>query len=169
MRSNSAEETSAMSAEETSAVPAEEFDSDVPRIKDEKVVSFEPSVPGSSLVSTTAVNSGLSSMRPTIVSGVPSAVDDNKVTSSELRVASTGGGGGGTSPPVIRSWIHAAAVSAVRVRCAVPLRKLSAAVLSATVSGGGSLQVRTEGLKLDLPLQRIRLAPDRGENGGNLF
>ena len=169
MRSNSAEETSAMSAEETSAVPAEEFDSDVPRIKDEKVVSCEPSVPGSSLVSTTAVNSGLSSMRTTIVSGLPSAVDDNKVTSSELRVASTGGGGGGTSPPVIRSWIHAAAVSAVRVRCAVPLRKLSAAVLSATVSGGGSLQVRTEGLKLDLPLQRIRLAPDRGENGGNLF
>ena len=167
MRSNSAEETSAMSAEETSAVPAEEFDSDVPRIKDEKVVSCEPSVPGSSLVSTTAVNSGLSSMRTTIVSGVPSAVDDNKVTSSELRVASTGGGG--TSPPVIRSWIHAAAVSAVRVRCAVPIRKLSAAVLSATVSGGGSLQVRTEGLKLDLPLQRIRLAPDRGENGGNLF
>ena len=169
MRSNSAEETSAMSAEETSAVPAEEFDSDVPRIKDEKVVSCEPSVPGSNLVSTTTVNSGLSSMRTTIVSGVPSAVDDNKVTSSELRVASTGGGGGGTSPPVIRSWIHAAAVSAVRVRCAVPIRKLSAAVLSATVSGGGSLQVRTEGLKLDLPLQRIRLAPNRGENGGNLF
>ena len=167
MRSNSAEETSAMSAEETSAVPAEEFDSDVPRIKDEKVVSCEPSVPGSNLVSTTTVNSGLSSMRTTIVSGVPSAVDDNKVTSSELRVASTGGDG--TSPPVIRSWIHAAAVSAVRVRCAVPIRKLSAAVLSATVSGGGSLQVRTEGLKLDLPLQRIRLAPDRGENGGNLF
>ena len=66
MRSNSAEETSAMSAEETSAVPAEEFDSDVPRIKDEKVVSCEPSVPGSSLVSTTTVNSGLSSVCPVL-------------------------------------------------------------------------------------------------------
>jgi hypothetical protein len=100
------------------------------------------------------------------ISDAPSAVPKAAVNSDRAAIRTNGAfppaAAAPTSPIASRDAFRSAALSAVRVRCGIPLRKLRNAVLSAALAVGGSLLVREENLKLDLPLQRIRLAPDKG-------